>query len=314
MAKTLTIKINGWKDFTKVAKLMSGEDWLFRGHEDADWKLDSSLDRDMATQLGGDESKEYSRLNEKRLREAERFAIETFRLLAGKEHLFGSDDVDVLATMQHYGTKTRLLDFSTSIYVALFFAFEKKITRKPRSIYAIRYNDIVDLAKLKAEFKDLVSGSLAGENDGRRMGVSSIALRKFIFDIARKNIAEGDSHMGVLPLYTIGTNERLAAQAGMFLMPRNFAGLSANLADTLNVSEEELNVPTSTIKDVAHKRFGDSGINASLVRLLFDPSLEKSAWDILDQANISPRTIFPDLEGIAKSIRYSNRFLRLGLK
>lgn len=51
--------------------------------------------------------------------------------------------------------------------------------------------------------------------------------------------------MGVLPLYTIGTNERLAAQAGMLLMPRNFAGLSANLADTLNVSEEELNVPMS---------------------------------------------------------------------
>lgn len=138
-------------------------------------------------------------------------------------------------------------------------------------------------------------------------------MTDFIFECAEKNIKNGDSENGVLPLYTVGTNDRLTAQAGVFLMPRTFNGLAVNLAATLNVSVKEVNAPSKSIENISRMKFGDGRIEASLIKLIFDSSLENDAWDMLDQANISPRTIYPDLTGIAKSIRYSNRFLRIGL-
>ena len=317
VVKTATVTINTWRDFTKVAQLMSGDDWFFRGHKDAEWKLDSSLDRDISAQIGSG-ANAYKRNNGKKLHEAERFAIETFKLMAGQRHMFGNDTVDILATMQHYGTKTRLLDFSTSIYVALFFAYEEKITRKPRTIYAVKYNDIVNLSKLKAQFKDIINerywGYISwGEDVEEHRRVNNVVLRQFIFDVAQKNINGEDPSRGVLPLYTIGTNERLMAQAGAFLMPRNFEGFAVNLAETLGVSEDEVNRPSRCIRDIAHRFLGEKKLEFSLIRLLFSVELENNAWDVLDQANISPRSIYPDLTGIAKSIHYSNRFLRLGL-
>ena len=96
-------------------------------------------------------------------------------------------------------------------------------------------------------------------------------------------------------------------------MPRTFNGLAVNLAATLDVSVDEVNAPKERIDDISHMKFDAGRMEASLVKLIFDSSLETDAWDMLDQANISPRTIYPDLTGIAKSIRYSNRFLRIGL-
>lgn len=315
MNKTLTVYIRSWRDFTKVVKLLAGEDWMFRGQRDADWKLDSTLDRDLAKQLA-ERSVEFKSTQAVQMRRAEQYAIRTFRKLTTRQQSFGESDVDVLATMQHYGTSTRLLDFSTSIYVALFFAFEEKITGRPRAIYAIRYGDIIDCARLRQAFKgSLDDAAMAwdGELESGLKQFNHLALTDFIFKFADQNIKDGDSERGVLPLYTVGTNDRLMAQAGVFLMPRTFDGLAVNLAATLNVSVDEVNAPSQRIDDISHQRYADGRIKASLVKFIFDPSLEADAWDMLDQANISPRTIYPDLTGIAKSIRYSNRFLRIGL-
>lgn len=315
MNKTLTVYIRSWRDFTKVVKLLAGEDWMFRGQRDADWALDSMLDRDLAKQLA-ERSVEFKSTQAAQMRLAEQYAIGTFRKLTTRQQSFGERDVDLLATMQHYGTSTRLLDFTTSIYVALFFAFEEKITRKPRAIYAIRYGDIIDCARLKQAYKVKLDESDIPRDEGTESGrrrFNHLKLTDFIFECAEKNIKKGDSENGVLPLYTVGTNDRLTAQAGVFLMPRTFNGLAVNLAATLNVSVSEVNAPSKSIEDISHMKFGDGRMEESLIKLIFDSSLETDAWDMLDQANISPRTIYPDLTGIAKSVRYSNRFLRIGL-
>ena len=315
MNKTLALYIRSWRDFTKVVKLLAGEDWMFRGQRDADWKLDSTLDRDLAKQLA-ERSSEFKSTQAAQMRLAEQYAIGTFRKLTTRQQSFGERDVDLLATMQHYGTSTRLLDFTTSIYVALFFAFEEKITGKPRAVYAIRYGDIIDCTKLKQAFKGRNGAeciSWGEEYEAERRCFNHLKLTDFIFKFADQNINECDGEKGVLPLYTVGANDRLTAQAGVFLMPRTFDGLAMNLAATLNISVDEVNAPTKRIDDIAHIRYGDGRIKASLVKFIFDSSLEADAWDMLDQMNISPRTIYPDLTGIAKSIRYSNRFLRIGL-
>ena len=44
--------------------------------------------------------------------------------------------------------------------------------------------------------------------------------------------------------------------------------------------------------------------SAVLVRFVFDTRLNYSSLQFLQQANLSPRTIYPDLEGLAKSMNW----------
>lgn len=43
----------------------------------------------------------------------------------------------------------------------------------------------------------------------------------------------------------------------------------------------------------------------------YHPEMEDDAWRMLDQANINAATIYPDIDGIAKSVRYNDRILGL---
>ena len=57
--------------------------------------------------------------------ELERDNIELFRANSKLLGFNFDSDIETLVAMQHHEAKTRLLDFSTSLMVALFFAYEK---------------------------------------------------------------------------------------------------------------------------------------------------------------------------------------------
>ena len=96
------------------------------------------------------------------------------------------------------------------------------------------------------------------------------------------------------------------AQTGVELMPKTFDWFDKNLATALNASVEEINNPTKLISnDISHLLDAQAHLPTALVKLVFDSRMEKDAWQLLDQANINAATIYPDLVGIAKSIRYN---------
>src|SRR5713101_3797380 len=92
--------------------------WLFRGHRCPEWKLETSLER--ASRRCNIPQAQY-----------EKAVWGEFRRHA---HAYLSrvpaepDTVEWLAFMQHYGAPTRLLDFTESFWIALFFAFEEADT------------------------------------------------------------------------------------------------------------------------------------------------------------------------------------------
>ena len=43
--KTGRIELHTWGDFTKVMTLLDAGRWIYRGQEDANWKLESGIDR-----------------------------------------------------------------------------------------------------------------------------------------------------------------------------------------------------------------------------------------------------------------------------
>ena len=86
--------------------------WLYRGQRCADWTLTTSLERFAASYaLSGDKALDV----ENKLSREFRRAYQHYA-----QHL-PSDDLEWLATMQHHGCPTRLLDWTYSIYVAVYF-------------------------------------------------------------------------------------------------------------------------------------------------------------------------------------------------
>ena len=317
--KTGRIELHNWRDFTKVMKLFDAGKWIYRGQEDASWSLESGLDRylkkfgkaGLRKKDGGSRDAEFVLAFPR----AEYFAISRFQAMS-KMHQTWASDVDALIAMQHYGAKTRLLDFTTAIMVALFFAYENQANGKERAIYAINYKALLDQAGMWSSYKEFLKAEKKwidrGDEQARWEFESQIEnqyFRDFAFAEAEKNILqqEQECEISILPLYTVCSNKRQMAQTGVELMPRTFDWFDKNLATALNVSVEEVNNPTKLISnDISHLVNASAHLPTALVKLVFDSQMEKDAWQFLDQANINAATIYPDLIGIAKSIRYNN--------
>ena len=96
--------------------------YLFRGMGNAEWKLSSSVDRRFS-----------SLARDQRLRLWESLIGDWRRACedAGVPDSVIRNDERLWAFGQHHGLPTRLLDWSTSPYVAAFFAFQSWILRQP---------------------------------------------------------------------------------------------------------------------------------------------------------------------------------------
>jgi hypothetical protein len=115
--------LGSWRDFLELLEELdlgenSGVGWWFRGQGSAEWRLEPALLRELRDLLG-----DYPR--------AHGIEFGATRRFRERAHLFsGADGVDRSrwgsvawwAWMQHFGCPTRLLDWTHSPYVALYFA------------------------------------------------------------------------------------------------------------------------------------------------------------------------------------------------
>jgi FRG domain len=128
MSHIRVIRYARWAEFKRdlFAELYEGERfqpdrYLFRGSGDADWTLSTSFDRQFA-----------GLPLDRRLALWDQLIAE-FRAGCAELGLPGSavdEDRKLWALGQHHGLPTRLLDWSTSPYIAAFFAFRDHLLRR----------------------------------------------------------------------------------------------------------------------------------------------------------------------------------------
>lgn len=168
--------------------------WAFRGQGDADWGLQTSIERTWP--------------------KAERDIAEQAVLALYHRKAKGlrtnqpppTDTLMTLAEMQHFGAPTRLQDWTKSFYVAAYFSFEASRQSKSIAIWAINLSwlkaqAVPKIKKTNTSFVGLtVRDSLNAPN---------------IFD----NVVLKNSEQFVLPVSAFEVNERLGIQQGLFLCP-----------------------------------------------------------------------------------------------
>ena len=130
--------IRHWLDLASLAEELAGEEWVFRGEASGDNPLRPGAGR-LGRSADGERDEALSE-------EDERAALTRFKNDA-LPHVSITPridrDLEWLAIAQHYGMKTRLLDWTESLLIAAFFAVES--SRSTRGvIYGVKGLPIID--------------------------------------------------------------------------------------------------------------------------------------------------------------------------
>lgn len=260
-----------WKDFEDFHEsLLTGRDpakvmWVFRGQADFSWELKTALDR---------AADDFS-LNREDLPLIEEGMVREFQRRVGTSRA----DIDLparsnilawLALMRHHGAPTRLLDWSYSLYVALFFAVET--AREDSAVWAI------DVNWCSHQSRQL----LPPQEDAEARTSNDPYLEQP--DTFRFLFARNPAVRLVYRVNTFALPHRLSSQKGLFLGPGD-----------IRVSFEE------NLKALEAISGGNGG--SAIYKLRIRRSLRNEVFQRLFEMNISRETLFPDLDGLAQSLR-----------
>jgi len=167
--------------------------WIFRGVPNVSYGLLNSLERELS-------SNPYWATKPA---EAERFVIGQYKKSA---HHYVSDlpretpEIEWLALMQHHGAPTRLLDWTRSPYVALFFAL--------RGAHSSRDNSAVWVLNIK------YCTWVACEAFRKALRLKRSPSPQDLFDLSQRKVLPV-----VFPIEPSRANARLAIQQGVLLYP-----------------------------------------------------------------------------------------------
>lgn len=191
------IILQSWNEFDAAVGKMPFRRWLFRGHADDSWKLETSLYR-LFTDL--QKTFEISCIENKRRFAFARDRRETAMInqFKANAHLYlktlspnSASKLEWLSIMQHFGCPTRLLDVTASHYIALYFALEEG--HGDAAVYAFDHGEFrkIDIEDIGPKYQQSVLENKKG------------------------------SKAFIIPYEPKQTNERLVAQQGAFLVPSN---------------------------------------------------------------------------------------------
>lgn len=253
------IEIQSISDFIEQLNKLPNH-FLYRGHANADWPLQSSLERIIGSKWSTEEAKKF-----------EEYSIAQFK---SKFHLYDRENVKPdsklawLSIMQHYGVPTRLLDFTESPFVALYFALEAYSPQigADFAIFALDYSAIMDCSIAHITSKDDAFNETRSSVYERQDQIFDEVVDRFAYEIAW--VAEPKQ-----------LNARLDRQAGSFLLSGN---RSLRIQDVLD---------------------SELYSNVTMYKFRVAQNLYTGIFALLRKMNINSKSLYGDLDGLARSIR-----------
>lgn len=260
-----------WDDLVKRLDLLAG-DWVLRGHREATWVPQTTLERHAP--------------DDRTRRESERTWRKEFQRRAHfylQPQLIPADTLEWLALMQHFGAPTRLLDFTRSSYVAAYFALEDKGAAENCAVLAVDRTWCAEAAG--RVLRTLPSMDLIVKGlEGSLSDVQEIAMG-LTYTVAHTRLFSTDvldsNPTLVLPVEPERLSERLSIQQGTFLCTGN---VDLTFMENLTAM---------------------NGWEDAVKKFTIPFSARGLALEQLRKMNISRASLFPGLDGFAQSFRNS---------
>jgi hypothetical protein len=268
-------RVNGWQDLASAMEFfrclelgesgVKGREWVFRGVADAE--DDPFLDEPESLRTTLDAAASEFDI---RGIDIERLEIDLILEFIRRYHLNAveappekGETLEWLTLMRHYGVPSRLLDFTFSVFVAAYFAIERKGNRP--AIWAVNKSWLSDEVPSIVEKDKDISEPFKQYLKFRRGNDFRGAFFKKPIDL-------------VYPVNSFRLNQRLTIQQGLFLCPGDV---------TKTFAENLRSIP---------------GHKDNVRQIPIEPSVRKPLLMALHRANINRATLFPGLDGFAQSL------------
>jgi hypothetical protein len=264
--------VSSWTAFMQLCNSEFVGSWHFRGVLD-NWALETALER----------AAEDWRIPMSDLPEIEKAMLREFkRAYPPDESALAPDDNDTLAwlaLMQHHGAPTRLLDWTYSPFVAAFFALDALLgcgdPHCKAAVWALSYRSLAQADKLVPQRLQKAFLEYTTTRDGAPF---------------RAVFMEADPPITFAPIVNpYRLHQRLVLQQGLFICPGN---IQRPFEDNL-----------LALPDVSDPR--------NLRKILLSPDVLSDAFRSLRSMNITHATLFPGVDGYARSLRHRIDFLRV---
>jgi len=250
--------------------------WLFRGMPRS-FPLQTSLERVLGD--AGIDLAEAPGIERKLLKEFKRRAHFYVNPLPAEGDVLGW-----LALMQHYGAPTRFLDWTYSFFVAAFFALSDAVSNPPdkrqRAVVWALFRDAFKLeaqAPMARAAYDAAAARSSWQGDMGRADADNVydGINAYLLHVMESPTRS------IWAVNAFRLNERLSVQQGVFLCPGD---LTASFEDNLIAG-------------------GPAPENLVCFELSTEPRARGEMLTALHRMNINNASLFPGLDGFARSLK-----------
>jgi hypothetical protein len=284
------IVVESWNDilqlFDKITDKSSN--WAFRGQSNENWKLSTKFER---------EADKYQ-CDSYWFKNREKMILQDFQRKAHHyvQNLPDSENyIEWLSLLQHYGGPTRLLDFTYSYYVAAFFAVET--SNIDSAIWAVNINQLFEHLSKITDYNLL---------EKERMFEKIIERNNHWAETVIKERKNDNIVYIVEPFHQ---HERISIQQGLSLFPGNIEKpFEQNLCSVFEFDFKDLstdNALNKTFSEIGKLDFS----NISIIKIVIPSNLNSKALTELHKMNVTATTLFPGLDGFARSLSFHFREL-----
>lgn len=267
--------INTWQECNSLLHDRLG--WVFRGQSNSDWNLQTSLERRFIEKMGKlFASNQIPKLETEIIEKFKRRAFNYIQNLPEQEDL-----LEWLSLMQHHGAPTRILDFTYSYYIALYFAVHG--ATKDAAVYCINKKVIDEINLDDDRFKEY--------------NLADIGSHKFCNIILQEQIVS-PSIMLIEPYLM---HERLFRQQGLFAVP--FEGRQS-FEYNLSLTTDDFRKDLPEFYDLNNNNISCDVINNEciMMKITIPKSIHNDIKYELKLMNITSETLFPGIDGLAMSL------------